>query len=987
MILIISITYLNHKNFEKTVVSQMQTQLLIIAKTTTDRVEDYIAKHSATLKVLAINPLVREEIHKRIMHKNPGPGYCLLKTCYETYMDESTALTTLDENGIMLHRHPFITDRPGRDHTDKPGVAYVIQEHKSHVSEVFYNNSGALAISISKPVFYKGEFTGIIRWMIQMDTIHKRFIQPINESPKGYAWIFDDKGVVLSHPEKEFVQISVLDMVKKRHLEKSEAFNENSLREHIREQHDYLNRVKTEDEGSGIFIDCTTGKNTVMAYKRIAVGDRDWHLIIALPYSEIADPVSRHARNTFGLTGLVIMLFSAGGTAFYKTQKKKTEFETEAKYLKEITTGAKALQKSEEKLAGIIASVTDHMSMMDKEYNIVWANHVAKDLFGTDIIGKKCYNAYHGYDKACEPCVVKKCFEDEKVHEHETEVIGIDGNPMTFWCTASPAARHRDGRLKMVIEISRDITKRKRAEKALKHTTEQLSVLLKSLPIIPYTCKAEDNFGITYISTTIEEITGYTPSQFTEDPTFWADRIHMADRSNVLEALSALLRHGKYNQEYRFRIADGSYKWFADTRRLVKLPDGTISHIVGTWQDITEAKKLRQESEYRLQQIIQADKLASLGEVVAGVAHEINNPNSFICYNIPLMEETWQIFKPILNDYAATHPEWRKNSLSFDDLCRDMGEMIEAIKTGSKRISGVVNNLKDFSRTDENSQFKPVRINDVINKTLTIVGAQVRKSVIHIDINLADNLPEIQGHFQKLEQVVANLVVNAIHAIPNKDKGRLSITTRYLDRFRSILIEIEDNGTGLEPETMNRMFDPFFTTRRESGGTGLGLSVSYGLVREHNGTIGVLSHPGRGSRFTVFLPVHKGIKLNLRPSILCVDDDMDFLAMLETLFFLETRDKFLATINNPKDVLEYLTEHPEVDIVLSDIRMPGMNGWELIKKIKARFPLLTVILFSGDPKALKEKPADTVGPDYLLQKPFKIKGLQQIINKISRQKL
>jgi PAS domain S-box-containing protein len=134
-----------------------------------------------------------------------------------------------------------------------------------------------------------------------------------------------------------------------------------------------------------------------------------------------------------------------------------------------------ALQESEEKLAGIVSSVTDHMSMVDEEHNIVWANDVAKRLFGADVIGKKCYSAYHRRDKVCEPCVVSKTFADGKIHEHETEVIGFDGKKMIFWCTASVAARYKDGRPKMVIEISREITQHKKAEELLKKQREELS--------------------------------------------------------------------------------------------------------------------------------------------------------------------------------------------------------------------------------------------------------------------------------------------------------------------------------------------------------------------------------------------------------------------------------------------------------------------------------------------------------------------------------
>ena len=140
-----------------------------------------------------------------------------------------------------------------------------------------------------------------------------------------------------------------------------------------------------------------------------------------------------------------------------------------------------ALRISEEKLAGIIASVTDHMSIIDEQYNIVWVNNIAKELFGPDLVGKKCYSAYHGYDRLCEPCMVSKCFEDGKVYEYETEVIGADRNRMLFWCTCGVVARHSDGRPKSVIKISRDITECKQSKEQLELSYGQAIIYAEEL--------------------------------------------------------------------------------------------------------------------------------------------------------------------------------------------------------------------------------------------------------------------------------------------------------------------------------------------------------------------------------------------------------------------------------------------------------------------------------------------------------------------------
>jgi two-component system cell cycle sensor histidine kinase/response regulator CckA len=467
MCVIIYLAQLEHKNFKQIVVSQTQQQLLTIAKSTARSLEGFIEEHLDALQTITQNPAFQEEAHSKTLHDKHEGEYCPIKSFYEIHKYDVDALTTLDANGIMLHRHPFIANRAGMDHSDKPGVAYVIKEHKPYVSEVFYNNLGNPAISISEPVFYKGEFAGIVRWMIQIDTIYKRFVQPIKVGKKGYAWLFDNRGVVLSHPEKEFVGMSVLDVIRKMHAERAEIFDESRVKEHIREEHDYLNRVKVEDEGYGVFMDCRTDENDLVAYKGLAVGDRKWNLIIASPYSEIAGPINRHARNTFGLAGFVVLVFGAGGVVLFRTREKKTRLEIESKYLKEIAGSAEALKASEEKFAGIVGSVTDHMSMVDEEFNIVWANDVAKDLFGAGLIGGKCYSIYQKRDTVCERCLVKKCFDDGRVHEFETEIITPDGHKRTFWCTASVAAWNKDNRPKMVVEFLRDITERKQLEAQL----------------------------------------------------------------------------------------------------------------------------------------------------------------------------------------------------------------------------------------------------------------------------------------------------------------------------------------------------------------------------------------------------------------------------------------------------------------------------------------------------------------------------------------
>lgn len=518
----------------------------------------------------------------------------------------------------------------------------------------------------------------------------------------------------------------------------------------------------------------------------------------------------------------------------------------------------------------------------------------------------------------------------------------------------------------------------------LKAAHEQLSLIMESLPIIPYTRRADGDLAITFMGKSVEVITGYTPGQFMDDPAFWLDHVHPDDRSRVMAELEMLINEGILSREYRLQVADGSYKWMSSFSRVIKDAHGRNDYIVGAVQDISDEKKMKQEADMYMQQVIQADKLASLGEVVAGVAHEINNPNSFITYNIPLLEESWEIFVPIINKYAENHPDSKHGNLSLEELTGEMGEIIQAIKTGSDRINKIVANLKDFARLDESAPSSLVDFNKVINDVLTIVGAQARKSVGRIELELAENLPQFHGHYQKLEQVMANLIMNAAQAVPEKEKGKIIIRTRVNMRLHSIIAEVEDNGRGMAPSETERIFEPFFTTRRSSGGTGLGLSVSYGLVQEHKGRIGVLSRPGLGTKFTVILPIdRRQCRLDLQSTILCVDEDQQTLVLLNSLF-ARVENLQARSITSTGEVISFLQDHPEVDMVLCDMLTHDVAGWPLLESVKRQFPLLTVFCISD----LSEKDHHFAGrdilPDYFLARPLKLEKLAKIIKKIGR---
>jgi len=268
-----------------------------------------------------------------------------------------------------------------------------------------------------------------------------------------------------------------------------------------------------------------------------------------------------------------------------------------------------------------------------------------------------------------------------------------------------------------------------------------------------------------------------------------------------------------------------------------------------------ELEKAYQELQSSHDQILQQEKMACLGQLAAGVAHEINNPNNFIMLNAPLLLDIWKSTEPILEQYYREEGEFDLGGLPFSEMRENIPQLFSGILEGSKRIKNIVENLKDYARPGTSDMHQKVEINDVINAAVTLLANVIKKSTDNFSIELTPGLPLIKGNFQRLEQVTINLIQNACESLQEK-KDRIEILS-YHDREKDkIVIKIRDEGRGIPADKLPSITDPFYTTRRAAGGTGLGLSISSGIVKEHMGQMSFRSTPGQGTIATLILPVH-----------------------------------------------------------------------------------------------------------------------------------
>ncbi len=273
----------------------------------------------------------------------------------------------------------------------------------------------------------------------------------------------------------------------------------------------------------------------------------------------------------------------------------------------------------------------------------------------------------------------------------------------------------------------------------------------------------------------------------------------------------------------------------------------------GEVEGVLEFSRLITKQKNMELQLMQTDKLASLGQLVSGIAHEINNPNTFIRGNVSIIQEAMRDILPILDVHARDEKNLQIARLNYDVFRSNILILLEDMAQGANRIKTIVEGLRKFAKRDDGVLNDEVDLNEIIQSCLRLVANQIgRKAKVRLE--LGAGIPKVRGNFQRLEQVVVNILINASQAIEKK-MGAIVIGTSHLEKENENLLRISDDGKGIDEKTLKQIFDPFFTTKRNQGGTGLGLSIAYGIIKEHKGRIEVESKPGAGTTFSIHIPV------------------------------------------------------------------------------------------------------------------------------------
>ena len=429
--------------------------------------------------------------------------------------------------------------------------------------------------------------------------------------------------------------------------------------------------------------------------------------------------------------------------------------------------------------------------------------------------------------------------------------------------------------------------------------------------------------------------------------------------------------------ELRMLGRGGCQFWASLDCVLAPDPEGDGLRIRCSLADITLRKRAEQEKTAMAAQLQQAQKLESIGTLAGGVAHEINNPIHGIMNYAELISDGLGVGSP-LAEYAR------------------------GIIHETERTAAIVRSLLAFARHGDESH-GPEQMNDIVGSTLSLVRAVMRHDQITLAVDVPEGLPFVNCRAQQIQQVLMNLLTNARDTLNQKypeyhpDKA-VTITARLIEKQDGSWVRttVEDRGMGIDPEIRDRIFDPFFTTKDRAIGTGLGLSVTHGIVRDHGGELHVESEPGEYTRFHLDLPVAEVQPARVRdpgpatagaPSlphapaparVLVVDDERSL--RLTVSAFLAKAGHDVRVAEDAEEALGLLETRP-VDVVLSDIILPRMTGLKLLRRIRDLWPETRVILMTGEPTSETASEGDDAGAFAYLTKPI---GKQVLLECVAR---
>lgn len=410
--------------------------------------------------------------------------------------------------------------------------------------------------------------------------------------------------------------------------------------------------------------------------------------------------------------------------------------------------------------------------------------------------------------------------------------------------------RDESGNPKRMLGIDYDITMQRQAAAILDRNLSILSTAVAQSPI--GSLIADHFFRITEANDSACQILGLVPATIVNEDMLGV--LLGSGPDNLREiSVGGLANEGRWMHLLHVPVHGGSDRWLDIQVISIKGVDGQVVGYAASIRDMTAMKRMEIEHQHRTEEFMQSSRMASLGVLTAGLGHEISNPANFIAINIPLLKTYWNEALPVLDAHAERTSNFTLGRMAWPQVRCLTPSLFDGIEDGLDRIRATLASMRNYAIPDLRSH-QPVDMNAVVESSLTLTRHALNRASTKLSVELHPGLPAVLGSFQRLEQVVVNLLLNACQALPSNDRA-ISIATHLDHEMGRILVVIADEGVGIPAEELPHLGEPFRTTKRNSGGTGLGLSIVKRILAEHGGDLNISSHPDCGTTVTVSMPI------------------------------------------------------------------------------------------------------------------------------------
>lgn len=632
-----------------------------------------------------------------------------------------------------------------------------------------------------------------------------------------------------------------------------------------------------------------------------------------------------------------------------------------ARIVRERERAEEELRASEQRYRSLVENANEMIAVI-QDGMVRYANPTALEGSGyspEEVRGKSFLEFIHSDDRQTVAERHQKRLRGEDVPA-VYEFRFVDKNGGVRWVSLSAARITWEGQ-PATLNFLTDVTERKQAEDALRKSEEEFRMLFEQMKEAVYVASSDGT--IQRVNQAGLDLFGYSREEFegADVRMLYADSDQRPHVVQQIERQGALL-----DFNLRMRKKGGEVMDCVITSGILRAPDGVSAGYLTLVRDVTEVRQLEAERGELEQRAQMTSRLATVGEMAAGIAHEINNPLTSVIGFAQLLAQ--------------------------GDMPDELKEYAKMISDGGERVASIVRRLLTFARRQK-PQRSYVDVNEIVDTSLQLRAYELKTNNIEVVRRLDPELPWTMADAGQLQQVFLNLIINAETAMrATHNGGRLTVSSRR--KGESICVSFRDNGHGISKADLEKVFDPFFSTRGVREGTGLGLSICHGIVSEHRGRIYARSKPGRGSTFHVELPIEveqRQLELSERErqdaqnevhgKVLVVDDEPPILQFLGQVLREEGHE--VHTTESAEEALERI-QNERYSLILVDIKLPGMSGSELYNRVRqmARSLAQRVVFITGDLMSDDTRSFVSRVKVPCITKPFNAEGVKREVRRL-----